>query len=117
MKVLLNHHLPFMLAHGGTQIQIEQTRSALQETGVEVEPLRWWDEDQTADLLHHFGRIPTWLVSFAQKKGMKVLLADLMTQQGSRPPKRLLMQKYTAAWMRRFLPEKLTTAFQWESYR
>jgi glycosyltransferase involved in cell wall biosynthesis len=117
MKVLLNHHLPFLLAHGGTQIQIEQTNAALARIGVEVEPLRWWDENQTGDILHHFGRIPSWLVRFAQQKGMKVLLADLMTQQGSRSRGQLLMQKYIAGLMRSALPAKLITAFQWESYR
>ena len=40
MKVLFDCHLPFMLAHGGMQIQIEQTRAALERLGVEVEPLR-----------------------------------------------------------------------------
>jgi hypothetical protein len=44
MKVLFNNHTPFMLAHGGAQIQIEQKMAALGRAGVEVEPLRWWDD-------------------------------------------------------------------------
>ena len=40
MKVLFHHHTPFALAHGGLQIQIVQTRAALQKLGVEVEYLR-----------------------------------------------------------------------------
>ena len=42
MKVLFDHHCPFMLAHGGTQIQIEQTKAALEKLGVTVEPLLAW---------------------------------------------------------------------------
>src|ERR1019366_772376 len=50
MKVLFHHFLPFSLAHGGEQVQIEQTKTALERAGVEVEFLRWWDAakgDQT----------------------------------------------------------------------
>ena len=43
MKVLIDHQLPFLLAHGGLQIQIEQTKAALEKIGIEVEYLRFWD--------------------------------------------------------------------------
>ena len=56
MKILLNCRLPFALAHGGMQTQIEQTQAALIALGLEVEPLRWWDATQTGDLIHYFGR-------------------------------------------------------------
>jgi len=46
MKILIDHQLPFLLAHGGLQIQIEQTKSAMEEAGLEVEYLRWWDDTQ-----------------------------------------------------------------------
>lgn len=58
MKVLFNCQVPFAFAHGGMQIQMEQTQAALTQVGVPVEPLRWWDEIQTGEILHHFGRIP-----------------------------------------------------------
>ena len=61
MKVLLYHLTPFALAHGGLQIQILQSRSALEKLGVEVEFLRWMDPGQTGDILHFFGRVPTYL--------------------------------------------------------
>ena len=55
MKILFNHNFPFALAHGGMQTQIEQTQAALQSVGLEVEPLRWWDDLQRGDLIHYFG--------------------------------------------------------------
>jgi len=36
MKVLLDSNVPFALAHGGAQIQIEQTKKGLEEVGVVV---------------------------------------------------------------------------------
>lgn len=46
MKVLFDHSFPFALAHGGFQIQIEQTKAALESLGVSVDYLRWWDDSQ-----------------------------------------------------------------------
>ena len=43
MKVIINHHLPFFLAHGGLQIPIERRSAPLEGVGLEVENLRWWD--------------------------------------------------------------------------
>ena len=46
MKVLFDHPNPFLLAHGGFQTQIVQTKVALERIGVEVDWLRWWDDEQ-----------------------------------------------------------------------
>src|SRR2546428_13872771 len=56
MKVLVDHASPFLLAHGGFQIQIEETKRALERLGVTVEYLRWWDDEQRGDIIHFFGR-------------------------------------------------------------
>ena len=92
MKVLINSTLPFALAHGGWQIQIEQTEAALKQNGVEVEYTRWYDESQSADLIHYFGRMPADHVRLAQQKGIKVVMAELLTATGSRSPRQLLLQ-------------------------
>ena len=63
MKIILDCHVPAMLAHGGAQIQIEQTQRALQSIGVEAEYLRWWDVQQAGDLIHFFGRMPAFLAT------------------------------------------------------
>jgi glycosyltransferase involved in cell wall biosynthesis len=117
MKVLLNCHVPFMLAHGGAQIQIEQTKGALEKAGVEVEYLRWWDGTQTGDILQHFGRIPGTLLELARNKGLKVVIVDLLTQQGSRPPARLKFQKWSTRIMEATWPHSITGHFNWDSYR
>lgn len=55
MKVLVDHNVPFRLAHGGAQTQIQETMAALSRLGVDIEPLKWWDPSQQADLIHYFG--------------------------------------------------------------
>jgi glycosyltransferase involved in cell wall biosynthesis len=117
MKVLFNHILPFSLAHGGAQIQIEQTKAALEHAGVEVEFLRWWDADQRADLIHYFGRMPADHVRLAQQKGIKVVIAELLTAQGSRSDSQLCRQKIISRTVERFAPRSFTLAFNWDSYR
>ena len=117
MKALLNCHVPFTLAHGGAQIQIEQTWAALEKAGVEVEPLRWWDDKQAGNILHHFGRLATPTMQLAQKKGMKVILFDLLTEHGSRSRARHLFHKTMIRVMSRVLPQSFTLSFNWDSYR
>ncbi len=118
MKVLFNCHVPFMLAHGGAQVQIEQTRAALEKAGVTVEPLRWSDATQAGDLLHHFGRFHTALIRLAQQKGMKVVMAELLTEQGSRPVARLKLQKILRRAILLMLPRRrVELLFQWDAYR
>src|SRR5437899_1889922 len=111
VKVLFNHHLPFSFAHGGVQIQIEQTKAALEELGVQVEPLRWWDEKQTGDILQHFGRLPTYILRAAHEKGMKVVLAELLTEAGSRSSLRLNLDKLIRRTAQRFLPGRIFSRF------
>ena len=117
MKVLLYHSLPFSLAHGGTQTQIEQTKAALEKIGVEVEFLRWWDDSQRGDILHYFGRPPLPLTILAQQKGMKVVLADLLTAQGSRPRWKHWLHRAAQRVLRATLPASLTAGVTSESYR
>jgi hypothetical protein len=88
MKVLLNTNQPSMLMHGRAQIQLEQTKAALEKLRVVVEPLRWWDQLQTGDILHYLNRIPVDLLKFTQAHGWKVVLADPLTGPGSRSNRR-----------------------------
>jgi glycosyltransferase involved in cell wall biosynthesis len=117
VKVLFNNHTPFMLAHGGAQVQIEQTKAALEKIGVVVEPLRWWDDKQSGDILHHFGRIPLSLLRSAHNKGMKVLFTDLLTQQGSRSDRRLRIERVLRTIFGPFFPGSMTASFGWDSFR
>jgi glycosyltransferase involved in cell wall biosynthesis len=117
MKVLFNCHVPFMLAHGGAQVQIEQTMAALEKTGVSVEPLRWWDENQSGDVLHHLGRMSSSLLCAAQQKGFKVVVADLLTGQGSRSPARIKLEKVLRRLMLAALGHRRVARFNWDTYR
>jgi glycosyltransferase involved in cell wall biosynthesis len=116
MKVLFNHHLAFSLVHGGTQILIEQIKKALEQLGVQVEPLRWYEDTQKADILQHFGRIPTETLRAAHLKGMKVAFADQLTAAAARPVHRLKMQKYGERFLRKVLPKPTIASLGWDSY-
>ena len=117
MKVIFNCHVPFMLTHGGMQVQIEQTISSLEKIGVSVEPLRWWDDAQTGDILHHFNRIPINLVVHAQQKGMKVVVTELLTEMGSRSAARLRLQRMVTRALQYTLPASALAPFNLQSYR
>lgn len=117
MRVLFDHPVPFLLAHGGLQVQIEQTKAALAALGVECDFLRWWDNHQTGDIIHYFGRMPVDLMELAQRKGIKVVLADLLTEQGSRSTARLALQRLVMRTLQRTLPARALARYQWASYR
>lgn len=92
MKILLDHPNPFLLAHGGFKTQIEETKGALERSGVNVEYLRWWDGNQKGDLIHFFGIPPLSYIRQARSKGMPVILTHLLTSQCNRSDWRLRLQ-------------------------
>lgn len=117
MKILFDHANPFSLSHGGFQIQISQTKAALENLGVEVEWLRWWDDAQTGQIIHFFGRPFPIYVQLAQQKGIKVVLAELLTGLGSRSPLSRFAQQALIKTVRQLLPDALWTRLAWDSYR
>ena len=92
MKILINSGLPFALAHGGAQIQIEQTLAALNAIGLEAEPLRWWDCQQRGDLIHHFGVAPMDHIQHAQHKAIPLVMTQLFTATCNRTDAQLRRQ-------------------------
>ncbi len=116
MKILFDHPEPALLAHGGMAIQIRQTKLGLESLGCEVEHLRWWDESQQGDIIHYFGRMPTHLVELAQRKGIKVVLSELLTVQGSRTKAQLRKQRLLMRLFGLAFPGQFLTAFRWRSY-
>jgi len=116
MKILFNCNVPFALAHGGQQIQIERTRAALQSLGLQVEPLRWWDHEQTGDVIHYFGRMPAGQVELAHQKGIKIVMAVLLGGTGSRSPGKLRLQRLLMQVMQQTLPPAMLLNFNWKSY-
>ncbi len=116
MKILFNCNLPFALAHGGVQTQIEQTIAALQVIGMEVEPLRWWDDRQSGDIIHYLGRIPAVHIELAHQKGIKVVISELLGAAGARSRGRLWLQRQAIRTMQRTLPPSMLFAYNWKSY-
>ncbi len=116
MKVLFDHPSPFLLAHGGFQIQIEQTKGALEAAGIEVEWLRWWDSFQKGDVVHYFGRPPIWYIEFAQAKKMKVVLEQLLSGTGSRSRQLLWLQRLAIRTGGIFFPRMRSTPFAWKAF-
>jgi glycosyltransferase involved in cell wall biosynthesis len=106
-----------MLAHGGAQIQIEQTAAALKQNGVDVDFVRWWDGGQQADLIHYWGRMPADHIRLAHQKGIKVIIGELLTAQGSRSKSQLRLQKFISRNVEWFAPGSFAAAFNWQSYR
>lgn len=117
MKILIDHPMPFSLAHGGFQTQIEQTRKGLEENGVTVDYMRWWDASQNADILHYFGRPAPEYIDFAHQKGMRVVMAELLTGTASRSPFNLRLQKHFITGAKRLVPNGFLRKLAWESYR
>jgi glycosyltransferase involved in cell wall biosynthesis len=117
MKILIDHQLPFLLAHGGLQIQIERTKAALEAVGLVVEYLRWWDDSQKGDIIHFFGRANPSHIDFAHAKGMKYVMSELFTGQGSRSLTQLRIQGALERVLRKLVPTTFLANFRWDAYR
>ena len=117
MKVLFDHHLPFALAHGGFQQQLLQTKTALEQVGVETDYVRWWDDAQRGDIIHFAGRPAADYISFAHGRNCKVVVAELLTAPGSRSRGELAAQKLAIRVFRKILPGAFAARMAWDSYR
>ncbi len=117
MKVLFDCHMPAFLAHGGGHVQAINTVKALREIGVDADFARWWDSDQKCDILHFLGRVDGFYAGFARPKGIKFVLADLLTSQGSRTKLQRMphwfLRQFDRATNGRIIAEK----FGWKTYR
>ena len=117
MKILFDHQLPFLLAHGGLQIQIERTKEALEAVGIDIEYLRWWEDSQKGDIIHFFGRANPSQIDFAHAKGMKYVMSELFTGQGSRTPTQLRLQGILEKTLRKTVPATFLASFRWDAYQ
>ena len=117
MRVLFDLPLPFFLAHGGVQIQLEQTKAALEKIGIETDYVRWWDDLQKGDIIHYLGRPGLEYVTHAQAKGIKIVVAELLTGTGSRSLPARLAQKLTIRAAQALLPGDFTARMAWDTFR
>lgn len=117
MKVLLDHPSPFLLAHGGFQIQIEQTRAGLLAAGVDVDYLRWWDDSQQGDIIHYFGRPASSYLELVRRKRIRFVMGELLTGLGSRSQPARTVQFLLTRAAQLILPKEFTTRMGWDCYR
>jgi glycosyltransferase involved in cell wall biosynthesis len=118
MKIIFDHQLPFMLAHGGTQIQIERTRAALENIGVEASYMEWWNEKQTADVLHQVGWVHPEVIKFARNKSWKVVITTLLTEQCNQSKWQWFVRKISIqALFAAPLPGRWNLQLSWQPYR
>ena len=115
MKIAFDCHVPFSLAHGGAQIQIEQTKAALIRGGTEVQMLSWWDGARCPDLIHFFGKPPLSYARLARQKKIRLVVADLLTSQGSRNAWQRLPFRVVCG-MDRILGGRLRNKLGWSVY-
>jgi glycosyltransferase involved in cell wall biosynthesis len=92
VKILIECAVPALLAPGGTQVQVEQTKAGLESLGVEVEFLRWWDRGQRGDLIHYFGTPSHSFLDLARGADLPVVLTNLFTETCNRSDARLAVQ-------------------------
>jgi glycosyltransferase involved in cell wall biosynthesis len=117
MKVLFFNSPPFFLAHGGMQTQVEAVMRELAGLGVEVEPERWWDENQKGDIIHYFHRPPMLNVRAAHAKGFKVVMTENLGQAASRTGPRLFAQRTLMDLARKALPGAFLDRLSWAAYQ
>lgn len=117
MKILFDHPDPFLLAHGGFQIQIEQSKAALEKLGVEVEFIRWWDDRQDGDLIHYFGRPSPSYIRKAHAKRKRVVMLELLGSLGERPASLRAAQRMIIRLARAILPADFSSARAWDAYK
>jgi glycosyltransferase involved in cell wall biosynthesis len=92
MKVMFSHNLPFSLAHGGMQTLIESLMRELALLGIEVEPERWWDPNQTCDIMHFVQRPCQGNVGLARQKGRKTIMTEIFDTVASENQYRLFVR-------------------------
>lgn len=116
MKIAFDCNTPFHLAHGGLEVQIMRTKAALENLGLHVEFLRWWDSEQKPDIIHFFGRANPSHIEFAHGKGIRYVMSDLLTGQGSRTLAKLNFQGALERILRKIIPSTFLANFRWDAY-
>jgi glycosyltransferase involved in cell wall biosynthesis len=117
VRVLLYCDVPFSLAHGGAQVQIQQTKAGLEALGVRVEYLRWWDDRQHGDLIHAFGVTGSDLIRLAAAADIPVVLTSLLTAACNYSGARLLANRLSTRMLRPLLDRVgIGRQLQWSAF-
>jgi glycosyltransferase involved in cell wall biosynthesis len=112
---------PFFLAHGGEQVQVNQTVEGLRANGLDVDYARWWDSGQTCDIVHSFGVPNSAYINFAKSKGIRVVSTTLFTATCNRSSRQLDIQGAVISMLDRLpmLPpwSSIRSQLKWECFR
>ena len=118
MKILVDHSSPYLLAHGGYSVLIDQTVAALRANGEEVEFLRWWDHSQRGDVIHYFAPVHVSYLQQARLKGMPVVLTTLVDWPANQPRWQTRRRRLVYEAMSRLpLPGGIRQSMHWQSFR
>ncbi|RZK10769.1 MAG: glycosyltransferase [Flavobacterium sp.] len=110
MKVLLFDTTQSYLSPGGKQVHAQKLFENLPKVGVEVEYARWWDPNQSFDIVHFFGYNAPYLINSIKKKNKKTVLTQIMDAQTNFSP----MKKKVYGWgakMINALPSRVRSKF------
>lgn len=117
MKILLDHPQPFQFAHGGVQAQIQNTKVALEEHGIEVEFLRWWDAGQLGDLIHYFTVASSGYLHLASNARKPIVMTSLFSETCNRSELNLKIQGQLTRWILRFpYGKSIISQLTWRAY-
>jgi glycosyltransferase involved in cell wall biosynthesis len=119
MRVLIDHHDPFLLAHGGFQVQITQTLAALRDQAITAAPLAWWDPaSEPPDVIHFFGIPPIHYVRRARAKQIGLVVTHLLTNTCNRSRPALRLQSTLTRMISRSpIGQTLSDRLGWSSLR
>lgn len=109
--------MPFFLAHGGTQTLLESLIREISGLGIEVEHERWWDDQQSGDIIHYMNRPVTKIIRLAHDKGFKTVMTENLDQTASRTGMQLFAQRSFTKAAKVLLPESMRNRFGWEVYQ
>lgn len=115
MRILLHDDTPAYLCHGGKQVLAEMLYEGLRNQGVDVEHARWWDPDQSADVIHSFGCSPA-MVSMAHQAGARVVLTHIVDEMTSSSRSRRLWHRTRNAAIRELAPGPVRRLFPWHAF-
>lgn len=90
--------------------------SALAGLGIPVEPIRWWDSQQTGDLIHFFGRPSGHYLDRARGKNIRIVMSDLLSELGSRSAAVRTAQRFLIGGIQKTMPRFLWARMNWDAF-
>ncbi|MFA7062326.1 MAG: glycosyltransferase family 4 protein [Pedobacter sp.] len=103
MKILFDVNHSFSYCHGGVQVLVENIMKCLPDYGVKVEPLRWWEKNQSSDILQLFYNTDA-ATPYAKQNGVKIVNYCFLDGYTSKGRNALALRKYMIMGFQKYLP-------------